>query len=288
MVKRARYRGVTASGPRWKAEIRHGGKHYSLGTHDLKADAARAYDAKARELGVLEVYLNFPVGLPPREGPPPSRCGKQIGAAGFKGVTRRVGGRYQAKIYSGGKQAASSYHDTAEAAARAYDAFARADGRPEAGLNFPRGGQPSAVKILTQVVGLQPQPRSAEAAPARPRAAARRRAPPAKASAGRAGAGGSSAAGADAAWLAEAEGASLPRLRALLQTALDVVADGREAVATARLREMVSSAERAEAMRPRRREAAGREGNAEAAALHALAAGLAEMGDGDGDGREAG
>jgi hypothetical protein len=186
-----------------------------------------------------------------------------------------VGGRYQAKIYSGGKQAASSYHDTAELAAHAYDAFARAAGRPEAGLNFPRFGPQ---------LDLPPAPPPVLPPPVPSRASKRRRIAPLKIASAVEGA----AAATPAAWLAEAEGASLPRLRALLQTALDVVADGREAVATARLREMVSSAEHAEAMRPRRREAAGREGNAEAAALHALAAGLAELGDGDGDGREAG
>lgn len=45
---------------RWKAKIRHNGKHHHLGYHDLEEDAARAYDAAARELHPGG-RLNFPL-----------------------------------------------------------------------------------------------------------------------------------------------------------------------------------------------------------------------------------
>ena len=47
-----------------------------------------------------ERFLNFPVGLPPRVGPPADRyTAKPIGAAGYKGVARQKNGRYQERIF---------------------------------------------------------------------------------------------------------------------------------------------------------------------------------------------
>jgi len=307
-MRSLRFAGATKlKNGRWQAVFKHNGKDHYLGTFDEEEEAARAYDAKARELGVEEFYLNYPVGLPPRVGPPPDRrSSKPVGAAGFRGVRLLSSGRYYAHFQSGSKKAYST-HDTAEAAARAWDAMARKAGRSEAaGLNFPRGGQPNAAAL---------------AAPFSSRAAKRRRA----ASAERAheeqafedkepsaGPEEEEEAANPAAWRAEAESASLPRLRELLQAAerraaaraarraaasaaaatsaaflaaLDA-ADASEAAASARLRQLLPAAERAAARLARRRaaEEAAREAEeaaAEAAALlaqaEAMAAELAEL-----------
>jgi len=211
----SRFKGVNKHCARWQATLCFSGKTLYLGTHDEEEDAARAHDAKARELGIAERFLNFGAGLPPREGPPSSRHdSRPIAAAGFRGVTRKSNGRYNAQLWAGSERS-SSMHDTAEQAAHAWDEMARKAGRPEAGLNYPRGGQPSAVVL---------------AAPCRERPSKKRRrvavAPPKRASGRRAfedeaqRAGAEEEAAADpAAWLAEAETASLPRLRELLQAA---------------------------------------------------------------------
>jgi len=301
-----RFRGVSLiSGSRWEARIKHKGKNHYLGRFVVEEEAARAHDAKARELGIAEYWLNYPVGLPPREGPPPDRrSSKPVGAAGFRGVCLQPSGRYHAHFISGSKNTYST-HDTAEAAARAWDEMAREAGRSEEGLNFPRGGQPTAADL---------------AAPSSSRAAKRRRAASAERAhveqafedeEPRAGAE-EEEEEADTAWRAEVESASLPRLRELLQaaerraaaraarrTAADAAAaasaaalaaldaaDASEAAASARLRQLLPASERAAARLARRRaaeEAAleAEEAAAEAAALlaqaEAMAAELAEL-----------
>jgi len=58
----SQYKGVTydkATG-KWRASINHQGKHHHLGLFDTERQAARAYDAKARELFGPYAYLNFP------------------------------------------------------------------------------------------------------------------------------------------------------------------------------------------------------------------------------------
>ena len=62
------YRGVSANKDRWQARIKCGGYQEYIGTFDDKRDAARAYDARVRALG-LDARLNFP----DEHGPAPPR-----------------------------------------------------------------------------------------------------------------------------------------------------------------------------------------------------------------------
>lgn len=54
------YRGVSPYFGKYKASIGDSNKHYYLGTFPTPEDAARAYDAKARELRGNRARLNFP------------------------------------------------------------------------------------------------------------------------------------------------------------------------------------------------------------------------------------
>jgi hypothetical protein len=63
-----RYRGVSANKDRWQARIKCGSYQEYIGTFDDKRDAAKAYDARVRALG-LDARLNFP----DEHGPAPPR-----------------------------------------------------------------------------------------------------------------------------------------------------------------------------------------------------------------------
>lgn len=52
--------GVYPSGRKWGVMIQSGGSQRWIGTYDTREDAARAYDAAARELHGPEARLNFP------------------------------------------------------------------------------------------------------------------------------------------------------------------------------------------------------------------------------------
>lgn len=56
----SRYRGVTRTGDKWAAQITQRGRHTFMGGFASQEDAARAYDAKARELFGEHAFQNFP------------------------------------------------------------------------------------------------------------------------------------------------------------------------------------------------------------------------------------
>ena len=55
-----KYKGVSRSRRRWRAEIAKGGKRVSLGSYATEREAAVAYDAAARQLHGGYAWLNFP------------------------------------------------------------------------------------------------------------------------------------------------------------------------------------------------------------------------------------
>lgn len=58
-----KYIGIRKECRRWNASFRHGDDSYWLGTFATAAEAAKAYDAKAKEILGAEAKLNFPVGI---------------------------------------------------------------------------------------------------------------------------------------------------------------------------------------------------------------------------------
>eukprot|EP01047_Picozoa_sp_COSAG01_P099216 COSAG01_NODE_29273_length_641_cov_1.178967_1_plen_74_part_01 len=56
------YRGVSwhKQQGQWKAQIQHGGRQQHLGRFTDEAEAARAYDVRARQLHGAAARLNFP------------------------------------------------------------------------------------------------------------------------------------------------------------------------------------------------------------------------------------
>ena len=92
--KKSQYRGVwrRASG-KWTAQLCHRGKNEDLGKFDDEKSAARAYDARARELG-MHSRCNFDED----DEPPPQRNVQGgTGYSQFLGVTYQKG-KYQAQI----------------------------------------------------------------------------------------------------------------------------------------------------------------------------------------------
>ncbi len=61
----SQYVGVTRRGDKWRVKITHEGKEHFLGCFDDEVEAAKAWDAKAKELRGEFTYLNFPDAVPP-------------------------------------------------------------------------------------------------------------------------------------------------------------------------------------------------------------------------------
>jgi hypothetical protein len=57
----SRFKGVRPRNEKWRAEIKINGEHRCLGTYASEEDAAKAYDAAARELHGEFACLNFPL-----------------------------------------------------------------------------------------------------------------------------------------------------------------------------------------------------------------------------------
>eukprot|EP01047_Picozoa_sp_COSAG01_P051362 COSAG01_NODE_5294_length_4352_cov_12.531860_2_plen_946_part_00 len=156
----SKYRGVTWRKRlgKWLAAIRHEKSVQHLGCFLDEESAARAYDARARELHGVAARLNFP-RAGERQGAACQRVDPEVRAAGAALVaTRRQQGQRSSKYrgvswekqlrmpwrvsikHKGGQEHLGSFLDE-ESAARAYDARARELHGVAARLNFPRMGE---------------------------------------------------------------------------------------------------------------------------------------------------
>jgi hypothetical protein len=139
---------------KWYSSLRDKGHSRHLGYFATEGEAARAYDARARQLRGVVAWLNFP-GEGERQGTAQQRVDPQAKAANvaavatqqqctsaYRGVTwSKDHGQWRAQIWH---QERTQYlgHFTGEGeAARAYDARARQLRGVVAQLNFPGDGE---------------------------------------------------------------------------------------------------------------------------------------------------
>jgi hypothetical protein len=139
--------GVSASGKRWQAQIRYGGKYHNLGTFDTKQEAALAYDREARQCGedklmnhesikaaeeaavqaqAEHILVHDMCAGPQQPKPRP--------ASGFYGVSAK-GKQWNARINYDSKRHCLGTFGTKQEAALAYDREARQCGEDKP-LNY--------------------------------------------------------------------------------------------------------------------------------------------------------
>ncbi|HEX6796370.1 MAG TPA: HNH endonuclease [Ktedonobacterales bacterium] len=129
------FRGVAPCGNRWLAEIKHHKHRYQLGSFATAEEAAFAYDKVALSLYGDRAQLNHPVEQVLAWVRPPRRL-RASNSSGYRGV-RRIGRRWCAGLHAAGIAKHLGMFDTAEEAARAYDAAALEVYGDRAILNFP-------------------------------------------------------------------------------------------------------------------------------------------------------
>jgi hypothetical protein len=158
----SQYKGVCRDRGRWTVAIVRDGKVRQLGRFLSEADAARAYDAAAREAFGPFACLNFPgpgeisalayeePSLTAAE-PGTSRLPLGTGESPYLGVRRVLGKWWQASIVVKGKQRHLGNYASEIEAALAYDAAAGDLHGQAARFNFPDGLSPElATEMLAQ------------------------------------------------------------------------------------------------------------------------------------------
>lgn len=118
----------------WPAHIKQDGHTYRLGAYSTKEEAARARDAKARELGWPEEGMNYPNDIRPRLRPVLLRSTNKTGA---RGVSIRSEGIFHASVSHNKIEYHVGFFNTCREASLARDAKARELGIPETKMNFP-------------------------------------------------------------------------------------------------------------------------------------------------------
>ena len=169
----------------WEAGIKVNGERMHLGTYDSPEAAARAYDEKARAHGRP---VNFPRGgeqqakkqrkrarTAPQSPPQHILFGSPLPEEeedGFVGIWRAPGARkptWKSSITVAGEKVHLGSFSDPVAAAQAYDAKAREQGRP---VNFPRDGEVKAEKNQRRArPAVAPSPRAPAPSPRAPRVA---------------------------------------------------------------------------------------------------------------------
>ena len=149
-AQQPRYRGVLKNRRKWTAQISHGGRLQYLGVFADGAEAARAYDARARVLHGARARLNFPEDGERQGEAQRMRSAAELAAAAADGAreSRHRGVRWDARgrkwtaqiMHEGRRQHLGCFAHEDEAA-RAYDDEARKLRGARAELNFPEPGE---------------------------------------------------------------------------------------------------------------------------------------------------
>ena len=118
----SQYRGVSKNHKKWCAVI----EKKKIGNFEDELSAARAYDARARELG-LDDYCNFPDD----EGPPPQRNRRERGpeTSEYRGVSTDHRDGRKAPYRANFNTKYLGHYEDEVSAARAYDKEARKRGK---------------------------------------------------------------------------------------------------------------------------------------------------------------
>jgi hypothetical protein len=121
---------------KYTASITINGKNKTLGSYDTAKQAAKAYDKEAIKLRRPFSKLNYPkkapVGYTPIQQPLQS-----TNTVGYRGISKTVSKKYQARIKIGSKRTNLGTHDTAKEAAIAYDRAVLKANQSTSLLNFP-------------------------------------------------------------------------------------------------------------------------------------------------------
>ena len=148
------YRFVYKAGKRWQVRVKRNKQCIYVGVFDLAEDAARAADAKVRELRWPSELLNYPNDDLNRPVPRPAIVGRinvhpqprSKNAQGYRGVfsvKTKSGTKYTAQVWKNSKAFnIRGTFDTIEEAARGRDKLAVYLGRTAEFLNFPEEYEP--------------------------------------------------------------------------------------------------------------------------------------------------
>lgn len=130
------FKGVSSykEGDLYQARIGRNRKLEIIGYYKTAEEAARAYDLKAKEYFGDKAYLNFPKEN--FDTPQQARVLKSNNSTGYRGVEKK-NGKFYARIGHNWKLQHIGTFDSAEEAARAYDAKAKELKGDKAILNFP-------------------------------------------------------------------------------------------------------------------------------------------------------
>jgi len=133
--KEVKFKGVKKSGKRFRAVFYIDSKEINIGTFDTAKKAARAYDRAAMQAGRPPTKLNYQDKVPMDYKPKKKKL-SSTNTIGYRGVHKRKN-RFQAQIYSGGRQRTIGYFGTTKEAVIAFDLAAIQAKRPKSDLNFP-------------------------------------------------------------------------------------------------------------------------------------------------------